>query len=70
MIKWNAHGNFPVLDLCLFEFEGKRNVGSLLSIGLSDKQIKVWKIIAQEERNSYSIEDPVILDGYSTNDDI
>lgn len=35
--KWNAHGHVPVLDLCLFEFEGKRDVGTLLSIGLSDK---------------------------------
>ncbi|KAL4481547.1 hypothetical protein ABPG74_007636 [Tetrahymena malaccensis] len=67
--RWNAHGKVPVLDFCLFEFDGKRDIGTLLSIGLSDKQIKTWKITA-DDRNNFVIDDPIILDGNSINDDI
>ncbi|KAL4486133.1 hypothetical protein ABPG72_012186 [Tetrahymena utriculariae] len=67
--RWNAHGKVPVLDFCLFEFDGKRDIGTLLSVGLSDKQIKIWKITA-DDRNNFVTDDPIILDGNSINDDI
>jgi len=47
--KWNAHRG-PVIDLCIFEFVGRKDIGTVISLGLSDKQIKLWRITSPDER--------------------
>lgn len=73
LAKWNAHGRVPVIDLCLIEMEDRRDIGSIISLGLSDSKVKHWKISLNTDKNealTYIAQELQVLDGSSINDDI